>query len=139
MVSAVNKLEGTNLPNLKLIHLNALDLATVFGKEVDTIYITFPDPWPKKQDEKRRFTHEGYLRIYDRIFKNKKHIILKTDNSLFFAHSVESLSKYWYVFKKVSLDLHHDEDNIPNVMTDFEKVYLEEGRPIYYLDAYFEG
>ena len=139
MVSAVNKLEGTNLPNLKLIHLNALDLATVFGKEIDTIYITFPDPWPKKQDEKRRFTHEGYLRIYDRIFKNKKHIILKTDNSLFFAHSVESLSKYWYVFKKVSLDLHHDEDNIPNVMTDFEKVYLEEGRPIYYLDAYFEG
>ena len=60
---------------------------------------------------------------------------LKTDNKGFFAYSLESLSKYWYTFNKVSLDLHHDERNIENIMTNYEKQYLKEGRPIYYLDA----
>ena len=30
-----------------------------------------------------------------------------------------------------------DENPIDNVMTDFEKQYFKEGRPIYYVDAKF--
>ena len=135
MVMAVNKLINLKLPNLKLINIDAKEIGNIFLKEIDTIYLTFCDPWPKKQDEKRRFTHENYLRIYDKVFKKNKHIILKTDNKGFFAYSLESLSKYWYTFNKVSLDLHHDERNIDNIMTNYEKQYQKEGRPIYYLDA----
>jgi tRNA (guanine-N7-)-methyltransferase len=138
MVEAVKKLESTNIKNVKLINADAKDIADFFGKEIDTIYLTFSEPWPKKQDEKRRFTHAVYLRIYDRIFKKKKHIIFKSDNKGLFAHSLESLSQYWYSFERVSLDLHHDEDPIENVMTDFEKEYEKEGRPIYYIDAIYE-
>ena len=116
----------------------AKEIINIFGKEIDTIYLTFCDPWPKKQDEKRRFTHPVYLRLYDRIFKKHKHIILKTDNKGFFAYSLEYLSSYWYTFEKVSLDLHHDERNIPNIMTNYEKQYFKEGRPIYYVDAVYE-
>jgi len=137
MVQAVNKLEHENLPNLKLINADAKEIGNIFGKEIDTIYLTFCDPWPKKQDEKRRFTHENYLRLYDKIFKKDKHIILKTDNKGFFAYSLETLSQYWYSFERVSLDLHHDEIPIPNIMTDFEMRYYEEKRPIYYIDAKF--
>ena len=135
MVMAVNKLINLKLPNLKLINIDAKEIGNIFLKEIDTIYLTFCDPWPKKQDEKRRFTHENYLRIYDKVFKKNKHIILKTDNKGFFAYSLESLSKYWYTFNKVSLDLHHDERNIENIMPNYEKQYQKEGRPIYYLDA----
>ena len=117
MVNAVKLLEGQKLPNLKLICMDATNLADVFGKEIDTIYLTFPEPWPKKKDIRRRLTHEVYLRIYDRIFKKNKHIILKTDNKGYFAHSLEYLSQYWYSFERVSLDLHHDEDPIENVLT----------------------
>jgi len=138
MVQAVHKLETLKLPNLKLINMDVKDIANVFAKEIDTIYITFPEPWPKKNDIKRRLTHENYLRLYDRIFTKKKHIILKTDNKGYFAFSLESLSSYWYTFKTVSLDLHRDEREIPNVMTNYEKQYYKEGRPIYYLDAIYE-
>lgn len=137
MVQAVEKLKNLNLNNLKLINMDARELDTVFGKEINTIYLTFSDPWPEKKNEKRRFTHENYLRIYDKVFKKNKHIILKTDNKGFFAYSLESLSQYWYVFERVSLDLHHDENKINNIMTDFEKRYFEENRPIYYVDAEF--
>ena len=138
MVRAVENLTNKNLSNLKLINCNAEEVDNVFQKEIDTIYLTFCDPWPKKIDEKKRFTHINFLKKYDKIFKKQKHIILKTDNKGFFAYSLETLSNYWYTFKRVSLDLHHDENPIPNIMTNYEKQYFKEGRPIYYVDARFE-
>ncbi len=136
---AVNTIKGNKIDNLKMICADAKEIINIFGKEIDTIYLTFSEPWPKRQDEKKRFTHESYLRLYDRIFKKNKHIILKTDNKILFQSALESLSKYWYVFDKVSLDLHNDERNIKNVMTDFEKQYYKEKRQIYYVDASFKG
>jgi len=136
---AVQKIGNQNIPNLKLICANANDLLEFFNKEIDTIYLTFSEPWPKPIDEKKRFTHVNYLKMYDRIFKKDKHIILKTDNKVLFAYSVESLSSYWYEFKRVSMDLHHDERNIPNVMTDWEQKCFKDGKQIYYLDAYFKN
>ena len=137
--TAINNIGNQNINNLKLICKDAKDITNFFGKEIDTIYLTFSEPWPKKQDEKKRFTHVSYLKLYDRIYKRNKHIILKTDNKILFASALESLSNYWYVFDKVSLDLHNDERRIENVMTDFEKQYFKEKRQIYYLDASFKN
>ena len=139
MVAAVEKLGRLNLCNLKLINADARTIDQIFGKEIDTVYLTFSEPWPKRIDEKKRFTHESYLRLYDKIFKKDKHIIMKTDNKGLFAYSLETLSQYWYTFDRVSLDLHNDENPIKNIMTDFEKKYFEEGRPIYYVDASFKN
>lgn len=137
LVMATERLKSQSIPNLKLICADASTLDTIFGREIDTIYLTFSEPWPKKIDEKKRFTHYNYLKLYDKVFKKKKHIIIKTDNKGLFAYSLETLSQYWYVFDKVSLDLHNDEREISNVMTDFEKNYFEEKRVIYYIDASF--
>ncbi len=139
MVMAVNNLKSLKLNNIKLINADAREIDKIFGKEIDTIYLTFSEPWPKRIDETKRFTHVSYLKLYDKIFKKHKHIVLKTDNKGLFAYSLETLSSYWYVFEKVSLDLHNDERNIKNIMTNYEKQYLKEGRPIYYIDAKFEG
>lgn len=139
MVMAVNNLKSLKLNNLKLINADAREIDKIFGKEIDTIYLTFSEPWPKRIDETKRFTHVSYLKLYDKIFKKHKHIVLKTDNKGLFSYSLETLSSYWYVFEKVSLDLHNDERNIKNIMTNYEKQYLKEGRAIYYIDAKFEG
>lgn len=137
--TAVNNIKNDKIDNLRLICADAKEIVNFFGKEIDTIYLTFSEPWPKRQDEKKRFTHESYLKLYDRIFKKHKHIILKTDNKILFSSALESLSKYWYSFDVVSLDLHNDERKIKNVMTDFEKNYFKEHRTIYYLEASFKG
>ena len=136
---ALKQASNYKLNNLKMIHADAKDIVNMFKKDINTIYLTFSEPWPKKQDERKRFTHESYLRIYDRVFKKDKHIILKTDNKILFASALESLSKYWYSFNRVSLDLHNDERKIDNVMTDFEKQYFKEHRQIYYVDASFKN
>lgn len=137
--TAIKSLGNKEIPNLRMICDDATNIINIFGKEIDTIYLTFSEPWPKKGDEKKRFTSINYLKLYDRIFKKNKHIVLKTDNKILFASSLESLSDYWYTFDRVSLDLHNDERHIETSITDFERQYIKEGRPIYYLDASFKG
>ena len=136
--TAIKNIKDLKLNNLKMICTDAAEIINIFGKEIDTIYLTFSEPWPKKQDAKKRFTAINYLKLYDRIFKKNKHIILKTDNKILFASSLETLSSYWYTFDVVSVDLHKDERKIDNVMTDFERQYFKEGRQIYYVDASFK-
>lgn len=136
--TAIKNIGTKKLNNLKIICADATNLTEFFGREINTIYLTFSEPWPKKKDEKKRFTSLNYLKLYDRVFKKNKHIVLKTDNKILFASSLENLSKYWYTFDKVSLDLHFDERNIFNIMTDFEVQYYKERRPIYYVDASFK-
>ena len=136
--TAIKNIKDLKLNNLKMICTDAAEIINIFGKEIDTIYLTFSEPWPKKQDAKKRFTAINYLKLYDRIFKKNKHIILKTDNKILFASSLETLSSYWYTFDVVSVDLHKDERKIDNIMTDFERQYFKEGRQIYYVDASFK-
>ena len=137
--TAIKNVEKEKITNLKMICADANEIPNMFGKEIDTIYLTFSEPWPKEKDAKKRFTSVNYLKLYDRIFKKNKHIIMKTDNKILFASALDSLSDYWYTFNRVSLDLHSDERHIEDeeIVTDFERQYIKEKRPIYYVDAVF--
>ncbi|MCI9281138.1 MAG: tRNA (guanosine(46)-N7)-methyltransferase TrmB, partial [Bacilli bacterium] len=76
------------LANLRIINMDALNLNDVFSKEVETIYLNFSDPWPKKRHASRRLSSEVFLKIYDDVFKNKKRIVMKTDNLILFQSSL---------------------------------------------------
>ena len=133
MVRAIEKLENIDLPNLKLIRMDAIEIDKVFNKEINTIYLNFSDPWPKKRHAKRRLTSEIFLRLYDKIFINTPHIIQKTDNIGLFASSLVSLSKYGYTLEEVSLDLKNE--SIDNVVTEYENKFMNLGTNINYLNA----
>ncbi len=135
LVRAVQKLENKNIPNLKLIRMDANYINEAFEKEIDAIYLNFSDPWPKKRHTKRRLTSHEFLSRYDSLFKDKKVIIQKTDNIDFFAFSIESLSLYGYTLKNVTLDLYNNMIE-GNVATEYEKKFNEEGIKICRLEAY---
>ena len=122
-----------SLANLKIINTDALNLNNIFNKEIDTIYLNFSDPWPKKRQARRRLTSDVFLKIYDSIFKNTKKIIMKTDNLNLFASSLISLSNYGYIFKDINFDL--TSSDIPNIKTEYETKFIKEGIKINYLVA----
>lgn len=133
MVRAVEKLDGVDIKNLKLIKMDAEHIENVFYKEIDTIYLNFSDPWPKDRHEKRRLTSSNFLKKYDNLFKGDKHIIFKTDNRKLFEYSIKSLTDYGYTVNNISLDLHSDD--IPNVETEYEKRFSNLGYSIYMIDT----
>lgn len=135
LVRAVQKLEEQSIPNLKLIEMDASNINEVFDKEIDTIYLNFSDPWPKKRHAKRRLTSNEFLKKYDAVFKNDKKIFQKTDNIDLFAFSIESLSDYGYTLKNVTLDLHNSNFE-GNVMSEYEKKFKSKNVRICRLEAY---
>lgn len=132
LVRAVQKLENTNIPNLKLIRMDALDIDKVFEREIDTIYLNFSDPWPKNRHELRRLTSPVFLEKYDNVFKDKKTIIQKTDNRHLFEYSLVSLISYGYKLEKISLDLYKEEELLKeNIPTEYETKFALNGDTIY--------
>lgn len=134
MVRAVQKLGEYDIPNLRLIKIDALEIANLFNKEVDCLYLNFSDPWPKKRHTNRRLTSPVFLNKYDSIFKSVNRIIMKTDNRHLFEYSIKSFTDYGYKIENLSLDLYDDEhkDNIP---TEYETKFVEKGMCIYYIEV----
>jgi tRNA (guanine-N7-)-methyltransferase len=130
---ALQKCEDLKLDNLVFINGDALNLDKWFNKEIDTIYLNFSDPWPKKRHAKRRLTSEIFLNLYDKVFKDTCKIVQKTDNSILFESSIISLSNYGYKIEDISLDL-WSTDKIYSE-TEYEHKFRLQGDKIYYLRA----
>ena len=132
----------TVLDNLKILDYNALNLEQIFNQgQVDTLYLNFSDPWPKKKHEKRRLTSDDFLNVYKRILKQDSTIEFKTDNRGLFEYSIKNMNKNNMKFEFITLDLHKDIENgkilaESNIMTEYEGKFKDKG-PIYKLIAKF--
>lgn len=133
LVRCLEKVSQDDIPNLKLVLLDALMLKEVFDNgEVEEIYLNFSDPWPKTRHAKRRLTSYIYLDIYRNILASDGAIIQKTDNRSLFESSLESLSQNDWYLTNISLDLH--KTDLFNITTEYEDKWSPKG-PIYRLEA----
>ena len=141
MVRALEKvLDAGELPNLKLLKIDAEDLTNIFEEnEVEGVYLNFSDPWPKPRHAKRRLTHENFLKLYEHITIPEGYLRFKTDNRLLFEYSLVSVTEYGMGLRDVALDLHQREDLDWNVMTEYEQKFSAKGQPIYRLEAQFKA
>lgn len=133
LIRTLEKALTYDIPNLRLVLLDANQLTEVFEKEeVSRIYLNFSDPWPKKRHAKRRLTSYIYLDIYKQILPINGEIFQKTDNRGLFESSLESFSQNNWYLSNISLDLHKTDTF--NIMTEYEEKWSPKG-PIYRLEA----
>ena len=130
---AINNVNENIPSNLRIIKTDAINLKDIFDHEIETIYLNFSDPWPKKRQEKRRLTSKIYLDSYESLFKGDKVIIQKTDNTDLYAYSLVSLNDFGYKIVEASLDLH--KTDIFNIKTEYETKFSQKGVKINYLKA----
>lgn len=134
LVRAVQKLDKEDLPNVRVLAVDAKDIGEYFNKEIDTIYLNFSDPWPKKRHFKRRLTYVDFLKEYDKTFVGTPKITMKTDNDILFESTLINLNNYGYTFDEVCLDLWREE--IENVKTEYEIKFSSKGFKIKYIRAH---
>lgn len=131
IVSALDRLIGAELPNLKLLNINGEKLTEYFAKgDVSRVYLNFSDPWPKTRHAKRRLTYMSFLKLYEDILVENGEIHFKTDNQGLFEYSLVSFSEYGLLLKYISLDLHNS-DFEGNIMTEYEEKFSQKGSRIY--------
>lgn len=136
--------EQRGLGNIRFLRARADQIDELFApKSLTSIWVTFPDPFPKKRSAGRRLTHPTFLKKYALLLKgatlnrssNSKSelwqagkLFLKHDNRDFFCWSLEQLVFEKWKVTELSFDLHestlHDDYMI---QTTYEQKWLDAG------------
>ena len=131
LLRAVQKQEERQLPNLRLLRMDAEKLEEIFAPgEVQRIYLNFSDPWPKDRHAKRRLTSPAFLARYRKILAPEGTLEFKTDNRGLFAFSLESAEACGWELLASTWDLHHSPLGEGNIMTEYEERFSQDGNAI---------
>lgn len=132
---AANRAKALGLKNFFIICEDIAKLPEILDGKVNTIWLTFSDPWPKAHHEKRRLTYKTFLDLYMQILDDNGVIRFKTDNDKLFEYSVEHMTEYGLKLSNVTRDYHNHPAVEGNVMTGYETKWSSEGKTINYLEA----
>ncbi len=93
---------------------------------VETFYLLFPDPWPKRRHQQRRIFTHGFLEAIATALKQTGILHIATDQFDYFQH-IERLSRADSRFEAVPRL--RDDAVLPS--TKFERRFREQGVSIY--------
>lgn len=136
--------EKLGLKNVAYLRTN-IDFIMDFFKdnEVNEIWLTFPDPRPKKRDAKRRLTHPKYMNWYKRLLQDEGWFKFKTDNTDLFNYTLDLIAlgevnvKHLHMSYDLYQSVYHNEHY--DIMTKYERIWTEKGEKIKYLKCIFAG
>jgi tRNA (guanine-N7-)-methyltransferase len=109
--------------------------------EVSQIWITFPDPFPKRSDKNKRLTAPIFLGKYRQILNPNGIIHLKTDASSLYEYTLEVANELdWVIVNKEDDRIYAGE--LPHqdleVKTNYEIMHLAKGKHIKYVQLKLE-
>jgi tRNA (guanine-N7-)-methyltransferase len=108
--------------------------------EISELWITFPDPFPRDGDEKRRLTSPKFLEMYKQLVKTGGLIHFKTDNTGLYEYTDLVLKdrpdcQIHYntadFYESELRDAHH------GIKTRYEKIFSDKGEKIKYIQFSF--
>lgn len=135
LVSACEAAREQGLDNIRFLWGDAEYLARFIPPHsIRRLYLNFSTPFPKKRQITHRLTHGHFLEIYRGLLQPGASVIQKTDDRGLFQFSLEQYSQCGYILRSVSLDLHAD-DFPDNIVTEYEQRFMEQGLPIYRVEA----
>jgi tRNA (guanine-N7-)-methyltransferase len=130
-----------NLINAAFLRTDILFIESLFETgEVDEIWLTFPDPRPRKRDSKRRLSSTRYLDMYKKLLKPDGYFRFKTDNTDLFNFTLEELAyrndivDYQYTHDLYQSDLRAE---CYDIKTKYEEMFAAQGEKIKYLRLRF--
>jgi tRNA (guanine-N7-)-methyltransferase len=116
------------IDNLRVLRADSLLAVRYLLPEnsVETFYLFFPDPWPKRRHERRRIFTPDFLDAAA-VALEKKGILRIATDQLDYFHQMERISRTDFRFEVVDLA----EAVLP--LTKFERTFRQQGLPIYRL------
>jgi tRNA (guanine-N7-)-methyltransferase len=83
-----------NLENVRIFDGDArLLLEKVVNNSLDRVFILFPDPWPKKKQNKRRIINEDFLNLLGEKIKPKGELFFASDIDSYVEWTLEKTEK----------------------------------------------
>lgn len=139
LVQTIKAFKKLDCENAKVIRYNARHLEDLFEtKELNDIYIYFPDPWPKMKARKHRLLTLEFAEKTYRLQKQKSLLKLRMDSLDYFLSSVEHFKKAGYNMIEYTEDLYEVKNQsdfkanhkLQKEMTQFEWIFFQKQVPI---------
>jgi tRNA (guanine-N7-)-methyltransferase len=125
------------LSNILFLRARATQLAELLQPaSLASIWVTFPDPFPKDRAAKHRLTHPAFLGLYQQLLHRDGSLYMKTDASQLFTWTLEQLVETGWHIEELSFDLH--DSTLPEVYkikTTYEQRYTAEGLAVSFVRA----
>ena len=139
LVRTAEKAKQQGVNNLRILQVDAQAISEVLPKQsCHQIYINFPDPWDgKNRWEDKYLLSKSYLGILNDLLKPNGSFNYKTDHHRRFnqVHSSIQELNFSYQICEYSEDLHNSEYNCNNILTEFERLFSSQKKPVFYLKA----
>lgn len=134
LYTSAKKALAENCDNIAFIRMHMNELLNIFDpNSISEIWLTFPDPHPKKRNIKHRLTHPHFLKIYEKLLVNNGQLKYKTDNLDLFQWSLEQFVAEKWQLKELTFDLH--ESDLPEeykIKTHYEEKFTTQNLRINY-------
>ena len=128
---AIEKRKELDINNALFVRGDATNLLDWFeAGEVDRVFLSFPDPWPKARHEKRRLSSPRFMDMYKVILNDNGIFRIKTDNVPLYEYSLESTLPYLEDAKYGERVYTDDE-----ITTEFEEKFRKLGNKIYFIEG----
>ncbi len=129
-----------NLPNAGFLRTRIELISSFFAPgEISEIWITFPDPQPKKSS--RRLTAPVFLNRYREFLQPGGQLHLKTDSRELYSYTLAVIesNKLELMNKTDNLYAGNEAGKILSIRTYYEQQFLDRGKPICYIKFRIDG
>lgn len=124
------------IPNASFLRTRIEFIKSFFSEdEIDEIWITFPDPYPKRQNSRKRLISPHFINSYRSFLKNSGIVHLKTDDIELYNYTCEIAKHNNLEIISTTDDLYSGniENDILSIRTHYENLFLSQGIKINYL------
>ncbi len=126
LVYAARKLAKRKLVNVKLLRQNIVNLPNIFeANTVSAVYINFPDPWPKRRQQKNRYLSADFCLSLKKMLLKSGKVHLKTDDQGYFEYAAKQLGEFF--------EIKMDHPN--QASSEFEELFIGQNKQIFQLTA----
>ena len=125
-----------NIENVAFLRMQINHIINYFEKnEISEIWITFPDPQPKRSKVNKRLTSPLFLDFYRQILKTNGIIHLKTDDDSLYTYTLEVIEDLGeeLIEKQNDIYVSQNPDKTLKIETYYERMWREEGKSIKYI------
>jgi len=131
---AVRKLKRESLPNLRFLHTDAvIAMSEIFAPDsFRTVYINFPDPWPKEKHHKHRIFSPYFLSLLSRSMTPDGIVEIVSDHEEYVAYVRDSFEEEPH-FRRLVSEKGHFRDFPHRPESKFEQLFKAKGKEIFYL------
>ncbi len=137
VVRTAEKARKLNLPNVVVLRTTAQNISSILPlRSIDGVYINFPDPWDRHRWHKHRLIQAESLKVLETLMKPGSFISYKTDHRESFGATSQILrSNGAFLIGSETTDLYGSIYGENQIKSEFEKLFISKGLPIYYLKA----